>query len=215
MPKSNRLTLSTPRGGQYQVELSDGTKVWLNAASKLHYPREFLDNHRTVELEGEAYFEVSSGKHRPFIVKTKNEAVEPLGKHFNVTAYINEWLPYVTLLEGKVSVSLENERSKILLPGQQSAVKGAVMQVNEINVAESVAWKNGEFMFNKESLGSVMLKLSRWYDIEVEMTDGVKDLRVWGSVSRYDTFDEILQVIKAIDDSIHFEIDGRRVKIMK
>lgn len=210
-----KLTLSTPRGGQYQVSLADGTKVWLNADSKLHYPRVFSGDNRTVELTGEAYFEVAKDESRPFIVQTASETVEVLGTHFNVNAYDEESSSSVALLEGKVNVSLANQQSKTLLPGQQSIVKGDIIQVRKTDISESVAWKNGEFMFNNESLSSVMRKLARWYDIEVELDSGVKDLSIWGSMSRYDTFDEVLQIIKMIDENIKFKIEGRRIKIMK
>ncbi|NGF55190.1 DUF4974 domain-containing protein [Parapedobacter sp. SGR-10] len=209
------LTLATPRGGQYQVSLSDGTKVWLNAESKLHYPRVFSDSIRMVEMEGEAYFEVAKDAQKPFIVKTKQEKIEVLGTHFNVNAYTEESTSAVALLEGKVKVSLGDRTSKVLQPGQQSLVKEDAIQVQNIDVAESIAWKNGEFMFNNESLSSVMRKLARWYDIEVEIASDVQDISIWGSISRYDNFSEVLQVIKMTDDNIQFKIEGRRVKLMK
>ncbi|NGM60657.1 DUF4974 domain-containing protein [Sphingobacterium sp. SGG-5] len=209
------LTLTTPRGGQYQVSLSDGTRVWLNADSKLYYPRVFSGNTRTVQMEGEAYFEVAKNEQKPFIVQTNRQKVEVLGTHFNVNAYSEEPISAVSLLEGKVKVSLANQAEETLLPGQQSLVKNDVIYVQKIDIAESVAWKNGEFMFNNESLSSVMRKLARWYDIDVDLASDVKDISIWGSVSRYDTFDEVLQVIKMIDEHIQFKIEGRRVSIMR
>ncbi len=210
-----QLTLTTPRGGQYQVSLPDGTKVWLNADSKLHYPSIFPDDNRIVSLEGEAYFEVARDENKPFIVQTAKEKVEVLGTHFNINTYSEEMSSSVALLEGKVRVSLANRQSQILSPGQQAINSHDRLKIQPVNLDECVAWKNGEFMFNNESLGSVMRKLSRWYDIDVELTKEVRDISIWGSVSRYDTFDEVLQVIKMIDDNIQFKIEGRRVRIMR
>src|SRR5690606_36229691 len=119
----------TPRGGQYQVSLPDGTKVWLNADSKLYYPRAFSGNTRTVQMEGEAYFEVAKDEQKPFIVQTNRQKVEVLGTHFNVNAYSEEPISAVSLLEGKVKVSLANQAERTLLPGQQSSVKNDVMHV--------------------------------------------------------------------------------------
>ncbi len=209
------LTLATPRGGQYQVVLPDGTRVWLNADSKLQYPKVFSGNNRMVEMEGEAYFEVAKNDAQPFIVQTNREKVEVLGTHFNVNSYPEETTSAVALLEGKVKVSIADQSAEFLQPGQQSLVKGGVIQVQQIAIAESVAWKNGEFMFNNESLSSVMRKLARWYDIEVEIAPDVQDISIWGSLSRYDNFSEALQVIKMTDDHIQFKVEGRRVKLMK
>ncbi|HMR19683.1 MAG TPA: FecR domain-containing protein [Sphingobacterium sp.] len=209
------LTLSTPRGGQYQVSLPDGTKVWLNADSKLYYPTVFSGHSRAVELTGEAYFEVARDEDRPFIVRTHNEKIEVLGTHFNINAYDDDTSSSVTLIEGKVKVVLADQQSKILLPGEQSFVKGGVIEVQKIDVAESVAWKNGEFMFNSESLSSVMRKLARWYDIEVDIAPDLQHVSIWGSISRYDNFDEVLQIIKMTDDRIQFKIEGRRVELMR
>jgi|SRR5690606_12902725 len=209
------LTLRTPRGGQYQVSLPDGTKVWLNADSKLHYPRTFAGKIRAVEVQGEAYFEVASDAEKPFIVQTDREKIEVLGTHFNVNSYTEEAKSSVALLEGKVKVSLANQQSRVLHPGEQSLVEGNTIQVQKIDVTESVAWKNGEFMFYNESLSSVMRKLARWYDIEIEIAPDVQDITIWGSISRYENFNEVLQIIKLTDDNIQFKVEGRRVKLMK
>lgn len=209
------LTLETPRGGQYQVILSDGTKVWLNASSRLRYPKTFSGNKRKVEVEGEAYFEVAKDASRPFIVNTPQETIEVLGTHFNILAYPDETTSYVSLLEGKVSVTVANNTPKILREGQQSIVNGNTIQLKDINQEESIAWKNGEFMFNDENLGSAMRKLARWYDLEIEVDQAVQDISLWGSISRYENFGEVLQIIKLTDKNIRVAIEGRRVKLMK
>lgn len=208
------MTLSTPRGGEYQIILSDGTQVTLNADSKLTYPRTFNGDQRIVELQGEAYFEVAKEKETSFIVKTKNEAVRVLGTHFNVNAYPEDTYSYVSLIEGRVEVSTAMS-SNVLSPGQQAVTTDNNMTVQQINIDEAIAWKNGEFMFNNENLESVMHKLSRWYDIEAIVSPDLKHMSIWGSVSRYDSFDKVLEVIKLLNKTIKFRKEGRRVYIMK
>lgn len=209
------MTLSTPKGGQYQITLPDQTQVWLNADSRLTYPTKFSGSQRTVNLDGEAYFEVAKDELRPFIVHTSNERVEVLGTHFNVNSYKGETSSKVSLLEGQVRVQLDNGPSQILHPGQQTVVEGAHISVQNIDKDEIVAWKNGEFMFNNESLGGAMRKLERWYDIDIEVDPELRELSLWGSVSRFANFDQVLKIIKTTDDAISISIDGRRVKIMK
>ena len=209
-----RMELLTPKGGEYQITLSDGTRITLNAASRLTYPRTFGSDQRIVELVGEAYFEVAKDENKPFIVKTATEDIMVLGTHFNVNAYQDETRSFVSLIEGRVQVS-SPETSKILVPGQQSVTSEGTMIVQKINVEEVLAWKNGEFMFNNESLEDVMHKLSRWYNIEVIVSPELKHLAIWGSVSRYDSFDKVLEIIEMTNESIKFRKEGRRVYIMK
>lgn len=209
------LVLTTPKGGQYQLTLADGTKVWINADSKLIYPNIFAGKVREVELEGEAYFEVAENKEKPFVVKTASERVEVLGTHFNVSAYKEETLSSVALLEGSVKVVLPNDFEKIIQPGQQTVTHGTQMVVQQVNPEEVVAWKNGEFMFNNENLESVMRKLARWYDLEIEVSPALSEVSIWGSVSRYDDFSKVLEIIQMTDQNIRFKVEGRRVKLMK
>lgn len=209
------LVLTTPKGGQYQLTLADGTKVWMNAGSKLIYPNIFLGKTRQVELEGEAYFEVAQNKEKPFVVKTGSERVEVLGTHFNVSAYKEELLSSVALLEGSVKVVLPNDFEKVIQPGQQTVTQGIQMAVQQINPEEVVAWKNGEFMFNNENLESVMRKLARWYDLEIEVSAALSEASIWGSVSRYDDFSKVLEIIQMTDENIRFKVEGRRVELMK
>lgn len=208
------IVLTTPNGGQYQLTLADGTKVWLNASSKLTYPNIFGGEKRKVELEGEAYFEVAEDSEKPFVVDTGSERVEVLGTQFNVSAYKDELISSVSLLEGSVKVILPNNFEKIILPGQQSLTQGNKMEVRQVNTDEVIAWKNGEFMFNNENLESVMRKLSRWYDLEIEVSPDLSEVFIWGSVSRYDDFSKVLELIEMIDESIKFKVEGRRVKLM-
>ncbi|HWV74182.1 MAG TPA: FecR domain-containing protein [Pseudosphingobacterium sp.] len=210
-----QLTLSTPKGGQYQVTLADGTKVWLNAATVLRYPQKFASNVRTVELEGEAYFEIARNEKAPFVVRTKNESVQVLGTHFNVNTYKDDQISTVSLLEGSVKVSLPNEISQILKPGQQSVAYTDRIDVQPVNISEAIAWKNGEFMFNSESLVSAMTKIARWYDIEIVVEPQLRDIAIWGTISRYEKFDKVLELIKLVDSRIKFKVEGRRVTFMK
>lgn len=210
-----KLTLSTPKGGQYQIVLADGTKVWLNAGSKLQYPKVFTGDVREVELDGEAYFEVAKNKQKPFIVHTRNEKVEVIGTHFNVNAYSEDHESKVSLLEGKVRVSLPKGGEKLLNPGQQTVVHGDNMRVQEVNIDEIIAWKNGEFMFSNETLRSALRQVSRWYDIDIQVDPTLADITLWGTVSRMDNFDKVLKVIKMTDDNIKINLDGRKVRLMK
>src|SRR5690606_11027807 len=209
------LTLSTPRGGQYQITLPDGTKVWLNAESKLHYPYRFTEDARHVELEGEAYFEVAHREDIPFTVTTSKEKVEVLGTHFNINSYQTDIYSTLALLEGKVRVSLEDNATTVLRPGQQSLVTNGKMEVQTIHVEESIAWKDGEFMFNNETLANAMKKLARWYDLEIEISPEFQNVEIWGSVSRYDNFNKVLKLIKMTDDRIRFQVEGRRVRLVR
>ncbi len=209
------MTLTTPRGGQYQIVLPDGSKVWLNADTKLSYPSKFVGRTRIVQLEGEAYFEVAQNKEKPFIVHTAKEKVEVLGTHFNLNSYTEEVISSVVLLEGKVKVTLPNHTSEILKPGQQSVIEKGAMRLQSVEVSESVAWKNGKFSFNNESLESVMRKLSRWYDIQVVLPPDLENISIWGSISRYDSFDKVMEIVKMTDKKIKFKIEGRTIIFMK
>jgi len=211
------LHLSTPKGGQYQITLSDGTKVWLNAATSLRFPRFFNGSERTVNLDGEAYFEVAPNKKKPFIVRTAAQKISVLGTHFNVSAYRQDIASSVTLLDGKVRVAVAgNERlTAVLKPGQQSVVAEKQIKVAEVNVDDFVAWKQGEFMFNNEDLEGVMQKLARWYDLEISVAGDLKGLRIWGSASRKDSFQQVLRLITATDERIKCKIEGRRVMLMR
>lgn len=213
--KGQMMVLSTPRGGQYQISLSDGTKVWLNADTRLRYPNKFIGQTRVVELDGEAYFEVEKMRDKPFVVVTNKEKVEVLGTHFNVYSFPGEQESKVSLLEGKVKVSVPIGKERLLVPGEQALVNGEELSVQQAAVEESIAWKNNEFTFNDEPLGTALTQIARWYDIDIEIAPSVSKIRLWGSVSRLDNFDKVLKIIKMTDDKIKVQIEGRRVKLMK
>jgi hypothetical protein len=209
-------TIETPKGGQYQVTLPDGTAVWLNAASSLKYPASFASlKDRKVELTGEAYFEVAKDKAHPFIVKTNNEDVEVLGTHFNINSYTDEPSTKTTLLEGSVQVSAKEGDIAKIKPGEQAVLnQSGNIAVEKVNVNKAVAWKNGKFVFESENISSIMRKLSRWYDVEIVYKDDIPDRTFTGSISRYDNISKILENIM-LTKAIHFKIEGRRITIMR
>ncbi|MBD1424712.1 FecR family protein [Sphingobacterium arenae] len=209
------MTLSVPRGSDFYVVLADGTKVWMNAESELRYPQTFTGTKRVVQLTGEAYFEVIKNKQKPFVVETPTEHIEVLGTHFNVNSYPKERKSSVTLVEGKVVVSVDGQDRQVLHPGQQSIVQGKQLRVQNVNIDEYIAWKNGEFMFNEESLMSAGRKIGRWYNLEIDVDPALKDLYLWGSVPRKENFGEVLKLIQLTNKHVKVKIEGRRVYFMK
>lgn len=205
-------TISTPRGGQYQVALPDGTMVWLNAASSLKYPSSFTAKDRLVALTGEAYFEVAKDKMRPFKVKTEQQEVEVLGTHFNINAYDEEEVVKTTLIEGSVKVTLPSNKSAVLKPGQQSVVLNDI-KVNEVDANSAIDWKQGLFWFNDESIYSIMRQFSRWYNIEVEYRGDVRNVRFGGQVSRMKNLAQVLRIME-LTKSIQFKVEGNKIIVM-
>ncbi|WP_205945875.1 FecR family protein [Pedobacter hiemivivus] len=208
-------TISTPKGGQYEVTLPDGTKVWLNAASKLRFPVAFSANERNVELSGEAYFEVAKDRQRPFKVKSAQQEITVLGTHFNVNAYSDDAFAKTTLLEGSVRVNKGSSQA-LLTPGQQavSNTGSTVINVRKgVDVNESVAWKNGLFMFEQEDIFSIMNKIARWYDIEVEYRGDLKGKKYSGNISKFEDVTEVLKTMQ-FTGTIQFRVEGRRIIVM-
>lgn len=217
-------TIETPKGGQYQIVLPDGSKVWLNAASSLKYPISFTAlKARKVELTGEGYFEVAKKKD-PFIVQTAQQEVEVLGTHFNINSYTDEPNVKTTLLEGSVHVTAlapangvraAQERAEgILKPGQQSVLTGSSMVIKEVETDEAVAWKNGQFMFTSEPITGIMRKISRWYNVDIEYKGNVANKKFTGSVSRYSNVSEVLQTLE-LTDRIRFQLNGRKIIVIE
>lgn len=208
-------TITTPRGGIYQVNLPDGTRVWLNAASSIKFPTTFAHlNQRKVELQGEAYFEVSRNKKQPFIVQSGKQQVEVLGTHFNINSYEDESEVKTTLLEGSVKVSAGNVI--LLKPGQQSTVgasQGGRVKVSPANIEQAMAWKNGFFHFEKENLHSVLRQLARWYDIEVVYQVKRVDDEFMGDIPRGVKLSEVLKILEF--EGTHFKIENRKLIVTK
>lgn len=212
-------TLSTPRGGTYQITLPDGTRVWLNAASTLIYPVQFSPGqNRVVELEGEAYFEVAkkktNNKDELFIVRSKSQILEVLGTHFNISAYPDETAVKTTLVEGKVSVSHSDQSStEILSPGQQSVLHDADIQVREVNTEVMTAWRSGTFIFDDTPLHEVLRQVARWYDIEVDLAP-IPARQITGIVSRDEKLSALLDAL-TISSGLNFTLEERRLVLKK
>ncbi len=206
-------TISTPRGRQFALQLPDGSKVWLNAASSLRYPVVFTGTERRVEITGEAYFEVSKNKSMPFIVGMKNNTtVEVLGTHFNVNAYSDEEAIKTTLLEGAVKVSHEKQ-TQLLKPGEQAAVKeNSSLTINHSpDLGEVMAWKNGTFSFTNASLETVMRQLARWYNIEVKFVGEIPNDAFSGEIDRALTLDQVLKGLTKT--RVHYTIQKNKLLI--
>lgn len=216
------LTLSTPRGGTYQITLPDGSKVWLNSSSRLTYPSQFAKDERIVELEGEAYFEISkrlktkaSANEKtsklPFLVKTRNQTVEVLGTQFNISAYSDESNVKTTLVEGSVKVALVNKKSAqgtvpiVLKPGQQSILHNDKTTVNRVDVSTFIGWKQGYFIFNGTELQDAMKQLSRWYNVEIRYEGNLPRTLFYGKISREGTLAEALVILK--EGKVNFRIE--------
>ena len=202
-------TLTVPRGGKYQLILSDGTKVWLNAASSIRYPIAFTGNERKVSITGEVYFEVMHDEKHPFKVIANGEVIEDLGTHFNVNAYADEPAMKVTLLEGAVKV-----RDKILKPGGQALIQDGKVEISkDVNVSNVVAWKDGYFAFDNATLATVMRKLARWYDIEVVYKQGMENNKksFSGTIGRDLTLSQVLTGLRQMNTHFTIEPDRRTV----
>lgn len=207
-------TITTPRGGQYQVELPDGSRVWINAASSLRFPTAFTGNERRVEINGEAYFEVAKNKSMPFIVKVNDAEVQVLGTHFNIMAYDDEGITNTTLLEGSVKF-VSSDKISILKPGQQLQLSndGQVKLINDVDIDKVMAWKNGLFVFDNSDLETVMRQLSRWYDIDVVYRTRNVATSFVGEIPRISKLSDILKVFE-LTSKLRFEIAGKKVIVM-
>lgn len=218
-------TLTTPRGGQYQLVLPDGSKVWLNAASSIRYPTVFTGNERIVEIKGEAYFEVAkipsaSGGKKPFQVYISSAkgiregVVEVLGTHFNVNAYDDEQQVKTTLLEGSVKVT-KDAASAILKPGQQASLSQSshTIPVQTINADQVIAWKNGMFSFKGADVYTVMRQIARWYDVQVVLEDEIKE-KFFIEINRNTDIASMLKILEATGSG-HFRMEGKKVVVSK
>ncbi|WP_295120483.1 FecR family protein [uncultured Chitinophaga sp.] len=205
-------TLRTPRGGQFQLTLPDGTGVWLNAASSIRFPTVFNGNERKVEVTGEAYFEVAKNAAMPFRVKVDElNTVEVLGTSFNINAYEDEQSIKTTLVFGAVRV-WNGQQSAILKPGEQAQAANGIRTTNSVNVNKVVAWKNGVFDFSHAELKEVMRQLSRWYDIEVEYQGTAPTTEFWGKMGRNLS---LLQVLKGLEGAgVKFRIENNGKKLV-
>lgn len=203
-------TISIPRGGQYQLILADGTKVWLNAASSLRFPTAFPGKERTIELTGEAYFEVAKDATKPFNVKTATQNIQVLGTHFNVNAYADEPSVKTTLLEGSVKVNT-GDKNVVIKPGQQAVLNnsGTFEVKNDVDTQLITAWKDGMFQFEDADIQAIMRQVSRWYNVDVEFKGAISNATYSGKISRYANASEVLRILEL--GGINFKIEGRNI----
>ncbi len=206
-------TIRTPRGGQYQVTLPDGTKVWLNAESSLRYPTVFVKDERKVELTGEGYFEVARNEKKPFYVSTDKMEIKVLGTHFNVNTYHDETYYKTTLLEGKVEVT--TLRKKVTLnTGEQAKLQVLDMELKiskNVDLDEVMAWKEGLFYFSDASIETVMKQLSKWYDVDVIYQGQMPDRVFRGGMQRSLTLSQALDLLGK--NRINYEIKEKNLII--
>jgi ferric-dicitrate binding protein FerR (iron transport regulator) len=209
-------TLSTARGEQspYPLVLADGTKVWLDAASSITFPTAFNGKERIVKITGEAYFEVAHNAAQPFKVTVKGQTIEDIGTAFNVNAYEDEPAIKTTLLEGSVKV-LNTNGEKLLTPGQQAIIKNGepAIRVMTVNTEAVTAWKNGYFMFAHENIQSVMRKISRWYNVDIDYDPNITNNSFSGSMTRYGNASDVLDMLQ-LTGLVHFKIKERRIEVM-
>ena len=204
-------TISTPRGGEYQVTLSDGTKVWLNAASSIRFPVVFTGKERRVVITGEAYFEVAKNKEMPFKVEANSSEVEVYGTHFNVNAYDDEAAIKTTLLEGKVKVSVPGQSPEFLMPGQQADVnkQGSIKISDHVDTDLAVAWMHGYFEFKSADLQSILRQISRWYDVDI-VYEGSVNLHFTGQLSKHLDVRKVFETL-SLTNEVHFTIKDKKI----
>ncbi|HVK49913.1 MAG TPA: FecR domain-containing protein [Pseudobacter sp.] len=205
-------TMQTPRGRQFQLTLPDGTRVWLNAMSSIRFPVTFPGNSREVTITGEAYLEVEKDAARPFIVHSNGITTEVLGTAFNVNAYGDEDATRITLINGKVLVRDEDQRTT-LKPGTQATYNNRNIRLTEVDTDQAIAWKNGIFNFHQTSLQSAMRQIARWYDVEIEYGKDVPAITFAGKIQRNLSLKQILKGLE--DEQVHFTIAGKKLIVSK
>ena len=207
--------LEVPRGGECMIKLDDGTKVWVNAETKLKYPVAFVGDRREVVLEGEAFFDVAKNE-KPFIVKTSFGDVRVLGTAFGISAYASEPESYTTLVRGKVSVEREGIKPVVILPGEQVVTsKDGKMIKQQVDVEEFVGWKDGIYVFKEKSLGEIIKTLERWYNISVDFQEkSLVDLPFTGNLKRYDDINVFFDALTRTGD-MKYRVEGNQVILFK
>ena len=212
--------MKIPRGGEYQLELADGTKVWLNSATLFKYPTKFIGDKRIVYLSGEAYFDVVHNKEIPFVVKIDDMNVKVLGTEFNVKAYPEENLIQTTLVNGKVEVlakGFDDNVKSILTPSYQANyIKGDKMiNVNQVETNIYTAWKDGIFVLDNINLEELSVLLSRWYDVSFFFTnESVKQNTFTGKMRKYDNLQDIFDLLEQLSD-VEFQIKDNAVIVQE
>ena len=210
-------TLSIPRGGEFFLQLADGTKVWLNSETVLRYPVQFAGNERRVELSGEAFFEVARNEKVPFIVESGEQTVKVLGTEFNISSYTENPHIFTTLVKGSVEVFMKNkpEITQTLAPNEQSfmSVVDAQITKRKVDPYQYVAWREGRFVFDDQNLDEIMKMLSKWYNVEVVFArEDLRNIRFTGNLERYSDFGEVLKKIQKTNE-VEFIIENKQITI--
>lgn len=207
-------TITTPHGRQFSLLLPDGSRVWLNAASSLRYPVAFSGNDRTVELNGEAYFEIAANARQPFFVQSAGQRVQVLGTSFNINAYTNEPHTKTTLLDGSIRLSTVSggQSFVVLTPGQQARLNGQALTVQPADVQQAVAWKNGLFSFRQADLKTIMRQLERWYTIEVKFEGDAGNETFTGKIGRNLSLRDVMDGLASTH--VKYRIEGNRVIVL-
>ena len=208
-------TLTVPRGGQHQLVLADGSKVWLNAATSIRYPENFSGKERKIELiYGEAYIEAVHNAKMPFRVAVGNQVIEDIGTQFNINAYPDESFTRTTLIEGSILVSSGNTRN-VIKPGQQAIAGRDELRIADADTEATIAWKNGDFIFKNEDFKTVMRKIARWYDVEVLYDNSAPVSHIpGGMVSRSKNISAVLKIMESTG-KVHFKVEGRRITVTR
>ncbi|WP_303180000.1 FecR family protein [uncultured Butyricimonas sp.] len=205
--------LVVPRGGEYQIVLADGTRVWLNSATKLIFPQNFTGKERRVVLSGEAFFEVARDEGKPFIVETSRMDVKVLGTRFNVNAYTDNEVVSTTLVDGSVEVASGTQKPITLVPGEQAYGEAGELEKREVNVRLYTSWIDGRFMFNNVELEEIAKQISRWYDVEIFFTnENVKRTRFTGGMVKFKPLDDLIRMIESTSP-VRFSVKGKTIVI--
>lgn len=209
--KNNELII--PKGGEYQVVLADGTKVWLNSASRLIYPQSFMGKERRVVLSGEAFFDVAHDAERPFIVETSQMNVKVLGTRFNVNDYDDNEEVSTTLVNGSVEIVSGDQQVFRLVPGEQAYGKENELEKREVNVRLYTSWIDGKFLFNNTELEEIAKQISRWYDVEIFFSsENVKKVRFTGAIVKFKPLDDLVRMIESTSQ-VRFSVKGKTIVI--
>jgi transmembrane sensor len=203
-------TLATGRAETYSMTFSDGSKIWINAESSVHFPVSFTGKTREIEITGEVYLEIAHNPQKPFIVKANQNTIQVLGTHFAVSAYDDEVIK-TTLLEGKVKVISKNNKAEVLKPGQQAQINksGEMKVIADVDTQTAVSWKDGYFKFSGADLPEVMRKLQRWYDVDV-VYNGNEKVKFYGGINRNLPLSYVLSNMEKMSD-LKFTVEGRKI----
>lgn len=204
-------TLTTPKGGQYEIVLADGTKAWLNSVSSIRFPTSFPGKERLVEITGEVYFEVAKNRSKPFFVKAGNQIVRVLGTHFNINSYADEPEVRTTLVEGAVEIKRTAGGSSVILkPGQQATLRNSgPILVDKCNIEQAIAWKNGYFQIDDADIATIMRQAARWYNVEIVYQGQIPKRQFSGKIPKNIKASEFLQMLTYFN--VHFDIEGQKI----